>query len=79
MQSHSSELGRVVVPMLMAAALSLGAFFLQRHWRRKKRAGSHAPQAPGLDYTRFIQRLGLQPGKESSSLLQGLTVIASNL
>ena len=79
MQSHSSELGRVVVPLLMAAALSLGAFFLQRHWRRKKRAGSYAPQASGPDYTQFIQRLELQPAEDNSSLLRGWTVIASNL
>ena len=75
---QSSDIGRVVVPFLMAAALSLGAFLLQRHWRRKKRTGAARPQEVP-DYAGLVERISLRPEGADSSLLEGRTVIASSL
>ena len=67
-----------MVPLIMAAALSLGAFFLQRHWRRKERRGTVEHQrAP--DYSRLVERISLRPEEADSRLLEGRTVIASSL
>ena len=69
-----------MVPLIMAVALSLGAFLLQRHWRRKKHRGTveHVEQkAP--DYSRLVERISLSPEEADSRLLEGRTVIASSL
>lgn len=72
-------MGRMIVPLAMAAALSLGAFLLQRHWRRRKRSVPALHPQKGPNFSQFVERIGLQPGAEASSLLAGRTVIASSL
>ena len=79
MQSGSSDLGRVIVPLIMAAALSLGALLLQRHWRSKKRRRGPAKAQTGPDYSKLVDRLSIKSEGATSSHLKGRTVIISDL
>jgi len=79
MQSGSSDIGRVILPLIIAAALSLGGFLLQRHWSKKKKPSGSAKPQRVPNYSKLVERISLMPEEASSSLLSGKTVIASNL
>ena len=79
MQIVSSDLGRVVVPLIMAAALSLGALLLQRHRRSKKRRKGSAKAQTGPDYSKLVDKLSIKSERATSSHLKGRTVIISDL
>jgi hypothetical protein len=79
MQSGSSDLGRVIVPLIMAAALSLGGLLLQRHWRSKNRRRDPVKAQTGPDCSKLVDRLSVKSEGATSSLLNGKTIVISDL